>query len=304
MKHFKFLVFLIFCLVQLSWGSSPETKTVETRLFALETSLESPNKLEVLAINSPRILYLYTENSEALITARVALQTHSEVSIEVDPTSSEIYKISLRSEKPSRFKARTFRWNPRLYSPSILPNYLKTKALFDSVDSYTDADLSDDCYNRAHYWSRAFEVEHKVKSMKVFLFFTPRYRKENNFNWWYHVAPYVNAKSSGEEKQFVLDPSYERLPVGLQKWIFHFASKANSCRVVKSIQEYEETQNQGGCAVIMASMYHYSPHDLDPVNPPVGWRCEDIEDVQKSLRAPAPYQNWADYTAFVPNHCR
>ena len=304
MKHLVAFVFLVLCLAQLSWGSSNELKTLHTHLFALEASPDDSRKIEVLAVGSPRILYLGSEESESLVSARVALQTRSEVEIEVNPSTAEIYKISLVSEKPTQPRSRYTRWNPGLYSPSILSNYLKTKTLFDSVDSYSDADLSDNCYNRAHYWARAFEVENEIKSMKVFVLFTPRYRRENKFNWWYHVAPFVNVKAIEGEKQIVLDPSYEPLPIALKKWVFHFASKADSCRVANSIHEYEETQNQGGCVVITASMYHYTPHDLDPANPPVGWRCEDIEDIQKALRAPAPYKDWSDYTAFTPNHCR
>lgn len=304
MKHFVLFAFLVLCLAQLSWGTPPELKTLNTHLFSVEESPKDSSKAEILATNSPRILYLNSENSESLVTARVAIQTGSEVSLEVDPSTSEIYKISLISEKPANSKARSFRWNPGLYSPSLVSNYLKTKTLFDSVDSYSDADLSDDCYNRAHYWARAFEVEHEVKSMKVFVLFTPLYRNENNFNWWYHVAPYVTVKGTDEEKEIVLDPSYEQLPVALKKWVFHFASKAKTCRVLKSIYEYQQTVHEGGCVVITASMYHYTPQDLDPLNPPVGWRCEDIRDLQKALRAPSPYKDWEDYTDFVPNHCR
>jgi hypothetical protein len=298
MKIFTVFVFLVLCLTQLSWGDS-----IETHLFSLEKASEDSPQMEVLTFSSPRILYLDSENTESLITARLAIQMGSPVSLEVDSSTAEISKITLAQEKKENLAPRSFRWNPGLYSPSLISNYLKTKTLFDSVDSYSDADLSDDCYNRAHYWARAFEVDHKVNSMKVFVLFTAGYRKENNFNWWYHVAPYVNAKGTDGEYEIVLDPSYEKLPISLKKWVFHFASKANSCRKLKSLHDYKATEDEGGCVVITASMYHYTPQDLDPENPPVGWRCEDIRDIQKALRAPAPYQDWADYTAFLPNHC-
>lgn len=103
--------------------------------------------------------------------------------------------------------------------------------------------------------------------MKVFVLFTAGYRKENNFNWWYHVAPYVNVKGTDGEYEIVLDPSYEKLPISLKKWVFHFASKANSCRKLKSLHDYKATEDEGGCVVITASMYHYTPQDLDPENP-------------------------------------
>jgi hypothetical protein len=180
---------------------------------------------------------------------------------------------------------------------------VQTQELFNSVDSYTDADLSDDCYNRAHYWARSFEVSHRINSMKVFVLFTPIYRSENNFNWWYHVAPFVNVESSEGEERIVLDPSYENAPQVLRDWVFHFASKARTCRVVSSLYEYQQTQHLGGCVVVTASMFHYTPNDLDPNTAPVGWRCEDLKDVQRSLRAPAPHSDWSSYTGFLPNHC-
>jgi len=301
MKIFTLFVFFFFCLTQLSWGAS-----IETRLFSVEKPSEDSNRLEVLALSTPRILHLDSENTESLVTARLAMQLGSSVSLELDEVTGEISKITLTQEQRENAHRRSSRWSPGLYSPSLLPSYIKTQALFNSVDSYTDADLSDDCYNRAHYWARAFEVEHQIRSMKVFVLFTARYRKENNFNWWYHVAPFVNVNLRGVEgeQQIVLDPSYERLPVSLSKWVFHFASKAKSCRKLKSLYDYKATEDEGGCVVITASMYHYTPQDLDPENPPVGWRCEDIQDVQKAMRAPAPYKDWSDYTSFVPNHCR
>ncbi|NBX76347.1 MAG: hypothetical protein EBQ92_07315, partial [Proteobacteria bacterium] len=212
-------------------------------------------------------------------------------------------KITLSQEKPTNLAPRSLRWNTGLYSPSLLSSYYKTQALFNLVDSYSDADLSDNCYNRAHYWARAFEVEQRIRSMKVFVLFTPLYRNEYKFNWWYHVAPYVTLAGSSGEERIVLDPSYEKAPQDIKNWVFHFASKAESCRVVKSLNEYQQTLFEGGCVVITASMYHYTPQDLDPENPPVGWRCEDIEDLQKALRAPAPYKDWTDYSGFLPDHC-
>lgn len=300
----RFLVPSFLALTLLNGWAHALTRSLESRLFGVEDSITDPSRVEILASSSPRVLFLDKENKEALVSARVAVQTRSLVKLEwseSEQTISHITLIAQTSASPTGTPNRN--WNPGLYSPSILRNYVQIENLFNSVDSYSDSDLSDNCFSRAHYWSRAFEIEKKVKSMKVFVLFTPLYRKEHNFQWWYHVAPYVTLDGSEGEEKIVLDPSYEEAPLAIKKWVFHFASKASSCRVLKSIYEYQDTASEGGCVVISASMFHYSPEDLDPVNPPVGWRCDDLRDVQTALRAPAPYKDWSDYTSFLPDHC-
>ena len=300
----RFLVLSFFVLNSLISSAQDSTQTLESRLFAIENSISDPKQLEILASSSPQVLYLEKSNREAVAAARVALQTKSWVKLEWNKNEKIISHITLITQpQPTAQASKIKKWNPGLYSPSILRSFVQVENLFKSVDSYTDVDLSDNCFARAHYWSRAFEVENGIKSMKVFVLFTPLYRNEHNFRWWYHVAPYVSLQGTEGEERIVIDPSYEDAPKDIKAWVFHFASKAGSCRIVRSISEYHETVSLGGCVVITASMFHYSPQDLDPINPPVGWRCDDLLDVQKALRAPAPYQVWEDYTSFMPDHC-
>jgi|688.fasta_scaffold318711_2 hypothetical protein len=304
MKIFRLYALFVLFLFQTNLKANSLPNSFNSILFSVENSLERSDLIEVLALTSPKVLYLNSKNKEALSAARLALQTRSTVTIVLDDDSNLISKITLIDDSSlTNSRKATRRWAPGLYSPSVLSSYNLTTQLFNSVDSYTDSDLSDDCYNRAHYWARTFEVENNIKSMKVFVLFTPLYRKENNFNWWYHVAPYVTIRGAEGEERIVLDPSYEQSPQAMRDWVFHFASKANTCRIAKSLYQYQQEAAQGGCVVITASMYHYSPQDLDPENPPVGWRCEDLKAVQKALRAPGPYSNWENYRNFLPDHC-
>lgn len=287
--------------VPFSW--SFESTTLNSHLFAVEESAQNPDHLEILAAESPRVLYLAAENSEALATAKVAIQMGSEVALEFDPNSFLISKLTLINEKPQDPKAPVKKWGPSSYAPSVLNNFIQLQNLFDSVDPYRDVDLSDHCFSRAHYWARTLEVDHQVKSMKVFVLFTPQYRNEHNFNWWYHVAPYVSVQTSGETQRIVIDPSYEQAPKEIRDWVFHFAAKADTCRIATSLAQYHAEAAQGGCVVITASMYHYTPQDLRPENPKDYWRCEDLRDVKDNLRSPAPYSDWKSYGSFLPDYC-
>ncbi|NDD05310.1 MAG: hypothetical protein EB078_10420 [Proteobacteria bacterium] len=114
----------------------------------------------------------------------------------------------------------------------------------------------------------------------------------------------MNVTTSEGQSRVVLDPSYEQSPLDIRKWVFHFASKADHCRVAQYLHEFKDTSALGGCVVITASMYHYIPQDLDLVNPPVNWRCDDLKAVESALRAPAPYSDWKKYTDFLPDYCR
>lgn len=299
--------FQVLVLVALGFGGplgwSSEPTTLNSHLFAVERSAQNPDRIEILAAESPRVLYLAAENSEALATANIAIQMGSEVALEFDPASFLISKVSLTHEKPQHPKTSVQKWSLGSYSPSVLTNVIQLQNLFDSVDPYRDVDLSDHCFSRAHYWARTLELDHQIKSMKVFVLFTPLYRSQHNFNWWYHVAPYVSVQTSGETQRIVIDPSYEQAPKEIRDWVFHFAAKADTCRIANSLAQYHAEAAQGGCVVITANMYHYTPQDLRPENPKEYWRCEDLRDVKDNLRSPAPYSDWTSYGSFLPDYC-
>jgi len=277
-------------------------RTLTTPLFAIETSTRYPDKLEVLALESPRIFFLNSSLTDLINTAKVALQTHSWVKITTDSDDSEITQIEILDSQPAYLGTRPYSWAVSTYQPSLLSNQNDGRRLFDSLDSYSDADLSDNCFARAHYWSRDMEINFDIQSMKVFVLFTPLYRNKYNFNWWYHVAPYVPLQNEGLEKSQVFDPSYEKAPKPLQDWVFHFAAQAKDCRVAKTLSEYYDNLALGGCVIITANMYHYTPSDLSSYALEK-WNCQHFTDLQKVLRAPRPYSNWKDYRDFLPEHC-
>lgn len=280
------------------------TNTLHSPLFRLEKSLTNSNQIEILAFESPRILYIDSSDKELVSAANLALQTRSWVKLSFTPADFQVFQIELTDPPPSSQKNFSpFRWEGREFEPSRLENLKEAKSLFDSVDSYSDADLTDNCFARAHYWSRAIELGFGIKSMKVFVLFTPLYRNENNFQWWYHVAPYIPVKESSLEESQVLDPSYQPGPRSLRDWVFVFASKAEKCRVAKDLSEYYDQLILGGCVVIMANMFHYTPSDLRTDLKLDSWKCNHLTDVQKLLRSPRPYSTWQDYEDFLPEYC-
>lgn len=275
-------------------------QSLESPLFAIEKSLRSPQKLEVLALESPRVLYLSSNPSPLLNAAKVAFQTRSWVKLDFNPHTFEITQLEL-IDKPLE-SAQPYSWNATEFKTSTLLDKSQARFLFDSVDTYSDSDLSDNCYARAHYWARSFELSFDIRSMKVFVLFTPLYRNAHNFDWWYHVAPFVPVENEPAEESQVLDPSYETAPKPLRDWVFHFASKAQECRVAKTLSEYYDQLALGGCVVILANMYHYTPTDL--AAPSLRqWKCQHFRNLQTLLRAPRPYTQWQDYEDFLPEHC-
>lgn len=275
-------------------------KSLQSPLFAIEKSIRYPDRLEVLALESPRVLYLDSKSSELITTAQVVLQTRSWAKIDFNPSTFEITQLKMM-EQPLE-SPPTYSWNSATYQTSYLLDKSQARFLFDSVDTYSDSDLSDNCYARAHYWARSFELGFDIRSMKVFVLFTPLYRNAHKFDWWYHVAPFVPVQNENAEESQVLDPSYETDPKPLRDWVFHFASKAQECRVAKTLSEYDDQLALGGCVVILANMYHYTPTDL--TSPSLhNWQCQHFKNLQSLLRAPRPYSQWQDYEDFLPDHC-
>jgi hypothetical protein len=70
------------------------------------------------------------------------------------------------------------------------------------------------CFNRAHYWSYQLQQDYGVNTQKVFIYFTRKFTREINGDWWFHVAPamYLN------DELYVLDPEFLSKPVKFEAW--------------------------------------------------------------------------------------
>ncbi len=99
-------------------------------------------------------------------------------------------------------------------------------ASFDPTNIYSQDTLSkafkklyrgktgSECYDRAHFWSFQMAQEFDINSTKVFVFFTNKYKREINNQWWFHVAPGVVYRGT----DYMMDPEFLNKPVSFEAW--------------------------------------------------------------------------------------
>ncbi len=119
------------------------------------------------------------------------------------------------------------------------------------------------CFNRALIWSYEWYKDHSLKSMHMFIFFTRNYIRTYNFEWWWHIAPYVHVMQEGKVVERLMDIKYTRGPVTVRQWTDIFMRNDAQCRVVTKYSDYADYPYTGDCYLMRTSMYYYQPSELE-----------------------------------------
>jgi hypothetical protein len=145
-------------------------------------------------------------------------------------------------------------------TPTLLSSLNEARELF----RYARVKHKDSqCYNRAHVWSYEWQMDKSINSAKMFLFFSVKYIRENNFQWWFHVAPYVHVVIGTEIKERIMDKKYMPGPSTLRSWIDRFMEDGTKCRTITSYSHYANYPDSGLCYIMRANMFTYWPLDLE-----------------------------------------
>ncbi len=202
------------------------------------------------------------------------------------------------------------------YQPSLLMSEGDAKTLYDLMPTSVFTKHSG-CYQRAEHWTHLMSTQFEIKSMKVFLFFTDRYRREFDYKWAFHVAPLIPVRmNDGSIQEMVFDPifvsppswaassdlkKYDQKPVSIDRWTQYFIFPDSKCPVVETYEDYLNNQELSYCFVMKTPMYLYSPIDFARdesgqsgsrgsswYNPDlrirIDWRPGDLENTKKGLK--------------------
>ncbi len=118
------------------------------------------------------------------------------------------------------------------------------------------------CFNRAQIWSYEWWRNHSLRSMKILIYFTRTYIRRYNFEWWFHIAPYVHVMENGKVVERVMDIKYSRGPMEFQKWANLFLRNDAPCRMITKYSDYADYPYTGECYFQRTHMYTYQPADL------------------------------------------
>lgn len=146
------------------------------------------------------------------------------------------------------------------FRPTIIESYEKAMSMFKGMRR---GNLSDSqCYNRAHVWAYDWKKELDVNSMKVWVFFTRKYIRRYNFDWWFHVSPYLYVNESTGVMERVMDYKFTYAPLYLRDWTNHFMKNDPKCPIIKAYSQYKKEDSDQWCYVMKTNMYYYQPLDM------------------------------------------
>ncbi len=118
------------------------------------------------------------------------------------------------------------------------------------------------CFNRAMVWTYEWWRNHSLKSNKILIYFTRNYIRRYNFEWWFHIAPYVHILENGKVVERVLDIKYANGPKKFQEWANIFLLNDAPCSVITKYSDYADFPYTGECYFQRTNMYTYQPADL------------------------------------------
>lgn len=119
------------------------------------------------------------------------------------------------------------------------------------------------CFNRGMVWSYDWWKNHSVKSMKYWIYFTRNYIRKYNFEWWFHISPYLHVMVDGKVVERAMDLKYTSSPVELRRWTNIFMRNKAECKIITKYSDYADYPYTGDCYVMRSSMYVYQPADFE-----------------------------------------
>jgi Glutaminase len=177
------------------------------------------------------------------------------------------------------------------YTPSEL-TLAEAKATFASMDGNTKGNSQ--CFNRAHGWAFDMFTQKRINSMKIFIFFTRKYIEEHNYDWWFHVSPFVYVKNETGIEERLMDRSFIKGPELVQTWTNLFIKTKIKCTVAEKFSDFHENQWATDCYLIKTSMFYRSPNDLKRLETEnrqeLDWNLEEVAEARKQA-----FRNWKDY---------
>lgn len=217
------------------------------------------NQETLVLLNSGQVAKLPSTKSDILnrLTDKSARQQSFNFTLDDDRNILAIEEV----EGPLMTPATPPLMNPEksTYVPTTIESMALAKKYFKEA-RYNPKDSQ--CFNRAMVWSYEWWRKHSLKSNKILIFFTRNYIRRYNFEWWFHISPYVHIMEEGKVVERVMDVKYTSGPRTFRQWTDTFMNKDPECPIISKFSEYADNPYSGDCYIIRTKMYTYQPADL------------------------------------------
>lgn len=118
------------------------------------------------------------------------------------------------------------------------------------------------CFNRAMVWTYEWWRNHSLKSNKLLIYWTRTYIRRYNFEWWFHISPYVHIMHEGKVVERTMDVKYTHGPLEFRSWTNIFTHRKPECPTITKFSDYADNPYTGECYIQRTYMYTYQPADL------------------------------------------
>lgn len=215
---------------------------------------------EVLVFLSSGQVAKLRENNQALVSeSKKAFNKRDwyRITMDDDRYITAAVEVEAPIEETKSFKGLDMA--PMSYVPTTIKD-MATAQKYHKEARYNPKESQ--CFNRAQVWTYEWWKNHSLKSMKILIYFSRTYIRRYNFEWWFHIAPYVHIMENGKVVERVMDVKYTSGPRDFQKWANIFLRNDHPCPVITKYSEYADYPYTGECYFQRTHMYTYQPADL------------------------------------------
>lgn len=237
----------------------------KTRILHVSMPEHSGDTYEVLVAKNKSTLQLLPSNQELVKKVLHAEEFNSVVDLELNGNIISSLTVLEEGDNLLDFYPDEGLHPMTGYTPSNVDSMELAELLFKSLKKRTK--WFTQCFNRAHVWAKQMYDSHQVKSMKILIYYTKKYRREIDGKWWFHIAPMIDVNGT----YYVMDKEFTRKPVTDSEWESIFKRKMEAkgiygyrCKVIQNIKEYYDDYNQKNeyCNIQVTSMYYWEPNDM------------------------------------------
>lgn len=197
---------------------------------------------------------------------------------------------------------------PENYRSTVFENDQQVSDLFKGMEDDFKMirpwklQFGSECTQRAETWTYELDQVKKIKSQKVFVFYTIAYHEYyrkltgKKFIWWFHVAPYVLVKTAdGKTDERVLDKVFADTPQNMKDWTDIFIKSKEKCIDNVPFASFEGDVTGDGasynknahCYIVRTPMYDMFPADADArergTRNELNWDMDQVHYAAKSL---------------------
>jgi hypothetical protein len=245
---------IAFALIALSTAQAGLVTQVHSIDFAAK-----PNEENLIFLGNGQVAKLSSDDSIRLKELEDIRQEKSWIDIDLNSKREVIHFERMNISPEPRVESFAFQ-SFQNFNPTVIDSMKTARSIFN--DARYDPKESQ-CYNRAHIWAYEWRMNYKLLTSKIWLFFTRKYIRKYDFEWWFHVAPLFHVNIDNRMMERVADVKYARAPLRMKQWTDIFLRNDAECPLVQNYSDGANYPESRWCYTMKTSMYYYQPVDLE-----------------------------------------